>query len=596
MAVNSRVLCIGLPQDLVEQLVSGLAPAQVLPCTVDQALEELDHGQYDLLLIDAKSGLDGLMLLQHVRTSPRLRGLPVIYIMDRRTEGSDAIAEFIRGLGIEPVAYSEDLDPVVRAAQLALQFEQVAPTPELPQAEDESPEQEEQVAGSPGAPEAQGTRPFLLIADPNERATDSLVVEAASRRLRTTVVTSLAQAREVLSRERPDAVLLDLALPTDGQDGGGIALLDDLHRRTPPVPALVLTSRDSFGDRAAVVTHGGRGFLQKPTPATEVLDAVVQMLEPVHPHAGKVMVVNGDPIILKGLEAVLGAARILTASIGAETYDLFTVWDEFERFVPDVLVLDLDAPSACGIDLCRIVRLDPRWGALPVVFLTQGRDADTVREVFAAGGDDYVSKGSMSPELEQKIAHWLQRAQWYRTMADVDPLTRLANRRGGRQVLERFLGTVRRHGGNMAVAVLDVDNFKQINDTIGHAEGDEVLRQVADRLRRTFQRDTDVIVRWGGEELLIGMLDTTKQGAARLLKNLLQELRDEPPGGEDRGPITFSAGVAQYPTDGADLYELYLAADRAMYVAKSLGKNRVVIAGEPPAADAEPEPEPEPEP
>src|SRR5579872_832121 len=120
MALSGDVLLIGLTPAQIEQAAAGLAPSRAQPSTVDRALDELDRDRYALLIIDAKSGLDGLMLLQHVRTSPRLRVMPVLYLMDRRTEGAVTITEFIRGLGIERVPYSDDLQRVVAAARPGL--------------------------------------------------------------------------------------------------------------------------------------------------------------------------------------------------------------------------------------------------------------------------------------------------------------------------------------------------------------------------------------------------------------------------------------------------------------------------------------------
>jgi diguanylate cyclase (GGDEF)-like protein/PAS domain S-box-containing protein len=163
--------------------------------------------------------------------------------------------------------------------------------------------------------------------------------------------------------------------------------------------------------------------------------------------------------------------------------------------------------------------------------------------------------------------------------AMTDALTGVANRRGGTHDLERLLALAMRQHQCVSVALLDLDHFKKINDQHGHAAGDEVLRQLGRLLLKAF-RTTDVVARWGGEEFLIGLHDSSKDQAAKRLNSVLCSLRlgqllGPTPGG---GGPSFSAGVAEFPSDGEDLDSLYRAADRALYAAKESGRARVVLA------------------
>jgi diguanylate cyclase (GGDEF)-like protein len=143
-----------------------------------------------------------------------------------------------------------------------------------------------------------------------------------------------------------------------------------------------------------------------------------------------------------------------------------------------------------------------------------------------------------------------------------------------------MLLTARKAGEPLALAIVDVDRFKRINDRYGHAAGDRVLRGVADVLRTAF-RTEDVVARWGGEEFLVGMYGIGADSGRRRVEDALRRLREEGvPGAGDAGRgVTFSAGVAELGRHGDELEPLSGAADEALYRAKSGGRDRVLEAG-----------------
>lgn len=157
--------------------------------------------------------------------------------------------------------------------------------------------------------------------------------------------------------------------------------------------------------------------------------------------------------------------------------------------------------------------------------------------------------------------------------ATIDPLTGLANRRHYRQRLADEIHRSKRYRNPFVLLVFDVDNFKNWNDTKGHTAGDEVLARTAGIIRDSL-RDSDFAARWGGEEFVCLLTETTKRKAfvvaerirARLEKTFAAE------------GITISGGVASFPADGEDEEALFAFADRALYRAKSEGKNRIALA------------------
>jgi diguanylate cyclase (GGDEF)-like protein len=165
-------------------------------------------------------------------------------------------------------------------------------------------------------------------------------------------------------------------------------------------------------------------------------------------------------------------------------------------------------------------------------------------------------------------------------LALTDPLTSLPNRREFEKTLRSELARIRRHGGKCCVAMIDVDHFKGYNDALGHLCGDEALREIAGIIRQDL-REGDVGARYGGEEFALVMPNTDKEDGRRVLERLrgmieahaFQDVRTQP-----GGRLTVSAGVAACPDDASDYDELVRKADRALYVAKSQGRNRVELA------------------
>jgi diguanylate cyclase (GGDEF)-like protein len=163
-----------------------------------------------------------------------------------------------------------------------------------------------------------------------------------------------------------------------------------------------------------------------------------------------------------------------------------------------------------------------------------------------------------------------------RRAADVDSLTGVATRRRGIEVLERLFRLAHRQRQPISIAAIDLDHFKEVNDRYGHLVGDGVLRRVAAILAGCF-RGEDVVARWGGEEFVVGMYSMPCYAAVRRLELALDKLRAERfETGNETFTVTFSAGVAEFPTDGTDWTTLYRIADESLTRAKAAGRNRVV--------------------
>jgi len=416
--------------------------------------------------------------------------------------------------------------------------------------------------------------PLLLIVVPDQELAERLAVEAVSHRMRVATAGGLNAATNAIAAVAPDAVLLDLGFPEGPEQG--LKLLADLSARTPAVPALVLTAHDRFTDRVEVARCGGRGFLSSSLAPREILEAVAELLHRLRARDTRVMAVDDDRPTLLALRALLEPRGIAVTTLD----DPLRFWEVFAESAPDLLLLDVEMPHLDGIELCRVVRNDAVRAAVPVIFLTVHTDSETVHRVFAAGADDFVSKPIVGPELVTRIFNRLERSRLHRSAAEIDPLTGVANRRKSASTLEQFLRLAERHGQPLCLGVMTLDRFREINTQYGHAAADEVLRHVGQLLKRTLTSE-DIVGRWGGGEFVVGMCGLSRYDGVQRLAEVLEALRPQrftSMAGTEFG-MSFSAGVAEYAEDGADLQALYRAAEETARQATRAGGDRVLPVG-----------------
>ncbi len=410
---------------------------------------------------------------------------------------------------------------------------------------------------SPGEPVDE--RPWLLIVSSNQLLAEKLAAEAASWGMRSQITSNPVAAREQITDERPNAVLLDFTA-ADTLDNN-LTLLAELSACTPPVPALVLTDRDSLIDRVKIARLGGRRVLQQPVTATQVLEAVNQLLQNTRLTKATVMIVDDDPQVLMALQRLLIPWGLYVSVLDNPLLFL----DTLEATPPDILVLDVEMPHISGIELCQVVRNEPRWSGLPILFLTAHTDAAIMHQVFAAGADDYVRKPIVGPELVNRIFNRLERSRLLKTLSETDALTGVANRRKSTQELTQFLEWSRHCHQPFCFAIVKLDHLGHVTQEYGHAAGDEVLARFGELLRQTFHSE-DVVGRWGGAEFVVGMSGMTKEDGVRRLSDLRKMLRQFEFKAENGTSFraTFSVGVVQYPQNGDALQLLYRAASAVL--------------------------------
>lgn len=267
-----------------------------------------------------------------------------------------------------------------------------------------------------------------------------------------------------------------------------------------------------------------------------------------------------------------------------EAVDGIAALDECRQAAPDVVLLDVEMPGIDGREVLRRLKADPGLADIPVVFLTARIGMADVVDGLRSGAHDYLRKPFEPEELVARVAaaahvkklqdRLRERNADLETMSRTDLLTGLYNRRHLSDVLTRQHAIAQRNNLPLGLILLDLDHFKQVNDTYGHAAGDQVLCEVARRMRGQL-RTGDVAGRWGGEEFLVVLPDSDDAGAAQVAERIRQALAVEPVhfAGHDIA-VTMSAGSAVDAT--AAPQELISLADTCLYRAKATGRDRVV--------------------
>ena len=241
-----------------------------------------------------------------------------------------------------------------------------------------------------------------------------------------------------------------------------------------------------------------------------------------------------------------------------------------------VVLLDVQMPGQDGHAALAELKSHPSTRDIPVVFLSGSTGDEDLVKALRGGAHDYLRKPPVPAELQARVAAACRVKELQDQLRDrvleldsisrTDHLTGLHNRRHAEEHLTACEAASRRHGYPLAVLLVDIDNFKRVNDTRGHAAGDDVLFEVAQVLSREV-RTEDVVARWGGEEFVVVGLHADVEAAATLAERLRSAVAEH-------CGVTVSIGGAAAMGEDASLLD---TADRNLFAAKDSGRDRCVV-------------------
>ncbi len=411
----------------------------------------------------------------------------------------------------------------------------------------------------------------------------------------------------------PDLILLDIMMP--GMDGYAVCTALKADERTCDIPVIFISALNETVDKVKAFSTGGVDFITKPFQPEEVLVRVKTHIalrtaqKRLQEHNRELALLNTMSHRLQTCrteqdtyQIVADTCRNLLPESSGYVYMCATMQEHLESVAawnappPEFREMRVESLELVYFDAADVVE-HPDAGSIAsrIGYSSEKRalciPIGSSEALLAMLGVYFETEPAWAQLLEAKhgvltevVNHYammlinLQLRERLRHEAIHDPLTGLYNRRHMEAALEREAHRAQRHNTSLGVLMFDIDHFKTFNDTYGHEAGDAVLREVGELLKHS-SRGEDIACRYGGEEFLLILPDTTLEDAGTRAEHLLRQVRQQHVIYQDTTlAVTISIGVATYPLHGADIQSCVGAADGAVYQAKEAGRNQVVMA------------------
>lgn len=418
------------------------------------------------------------------------------------------------------------------------------------------------------------------------------------------------EALEVISREHPDIILLDVMMP--GMDGFEVCTRIKSDPSTAHIPVVMVTALDQPSDRVAGLEAGADDFLTKPVQDLALFARVrslvrlkvmmdelrnrkttgtslgweedeVVAFDTSAPTDGSILVVDEQERVMERIAKALDGVGELSFMAGGD--------DAAERAREknfDLIIVSLTMRDTDGLRVCSKLRSFEETRHVPILVMVDDGNTKLLVRALEMGVNDYVVRPVDRMEFLARVKTQLKRKRfadklWENfhlsmQLATTDAVTGLYNRHYLTSHMETRLQAAQKQGKALSILMMDIDHFKRVNDTYGHAVGDLVLKEFASRVGRNI-RGVDLAARYGGEEFVVMMPETPTDWATMIGDRLRQEVCENPFDFDlPEGPIdiTVSIGVAT-SEEGQSPAQLLEAADKALYQAKEDGRNKVVV-------------------
>ena len=422
------------------------------------------------------------------------------------------------------------------------------------------------------------------------------------------------EALDVIAREHPDIVLLDVMMP--GMDGFEVCRRIKSDKTTAHIPVVMVTALDQSSDRIIGLEAGADDFLTKPVQDLALFARVKSlvrlkvMLDELRnrettgislgwetedatafelnlPQDGQILIVDEQERVVERIERALDGIGTLTYHPGSED-----AAEKAREKNYDLIIVSLTMRNTDGLRVCSKLRSYDETRHVPILVMVDDGNTKLLVRALEMGVNDYVVRPVDRMEFVARVKTQLKRKRYAdklwenfhlsMQLATTDAVTGLYNRHYLTSHLETQLAAMERKGKPLSVMMMDIDHFKRVNDSYGHATGDMVLKEFAQRVGRNI-RGVDLAARYGGEEFVVMMPETPADWAKMIAERLREEISDVPfDVGVSDGPlsVTVSIGVST-SGENASPQTLLEVADKCLYQAKDDGRNRVVQAEEP---------------
>ena len=448
----------------------------------------------------------------------------------------------------------------------------------------------------------------ILVVDDNPLNVKLLSAKLAHDYYVVSTANDGSDALAKIAAEKPDIILLDAMMPE--LDGFETCKQIKQDPTTAHIPVVMVTALSDVADRVKGLQAGADDFLTKPINDTALMarirsllrlkmimdewrlrETTVNLFSHGDEHGGGSNIMGGHAVLLEDLaldrEAIINTlgkleVRITFAPTVMETVKLAQEPD------CDLVFASLDLKNEDGLQICPQLRTQEATRQMPILLLVGEGDIVRAAKGLDLGANDYLVKPLDANELLARTRTQLKQKRHYQRMHDnyersmalalVDPLTGAFNRRYLDAHLPKLMERCHTVQKPLAVLMVDLDHFKQVNDVHGHSAGDHVLKDIVNRISNAL-RPSDLVARMGGEEFAVIMPETELIAALNIAERLRKKVEDAPV--EGAGPelisVTVSIGAAvTLPEVDEELSAVFKRADAALYEAKKTGRNKVV--------------------
>ena len=376
------------------------------------------------------------------------------------------------------------------------------------------------------------------------------------------------ESPEALKEAAPlDALIIDTSPP--GSRLLGHPVFQQAASQLPPL--LIISSLDTFASRLQAVRAGAVGFFTKPVDLPLLERRLERGFNNQQGGPFRVLIVDDDAELTARYQLVLSNAGIRVDAVS----DPNLLLEKMRSFIPEVVLMDLNMPEYSGPELAQVIRLDDDWLRVPIVYLSAETNAERQMSALLKAGDDFITKPISDSTLLTTVYARAQRARMVSDALARDSLTGLLKHADIKEQLEVEVERAKRCHAPVSVAMIDIDHFKNVNDTYGHACGDNVIRALSNMLRQRL-RKVDRLGRYGGEEFVAVLPGCSSKDATQLLESIREAFNAlQFSYGGQQFHCSFSAGISACEDDEWAEEELLERADRALYQAKQSGRNRL---------------------
>lgn len=349
------------------------------------------------------------------------------------------------------------------------------------------------------------------------------------------------------------------------------SIVSEAGKAKPPV--ICVGRRDDFDNRYALADAGADALFSEPVDVPLLAERIERLANDQSKSVwGKILILDDDEHLAEHYHEVLQNAGFSVRAISNPK----TILCELSEFCPDILLLDVRMGAYSGTTVAKLIRFDPEWLSLPIIYLSSEQDRQVQLEALAKGADEFMTKPVSDSDLVRTAQIRCYRARQLNDLLIRDSLTGLLKHSFIKQEVEKEHARCQRMSHVSVVAMLDLDHFKQVNDEHGHRMGDLVIKALASLLRRRL-RLTDLIGRYGGEEFAVILPECTTEEAQRVMTQICEAFAGLSFAANGASlSVTLSVGVAALDAFGSGGDALN-SADQALYERKKAGRNGVTV-------------------